>query len=153
MFCLLCNSEEKLYDGLCKECFLKEFELVEVPEYATFTVCSHCGATLKHDKWVQTGYYDDEIINDAIQKDIEIISGIEDKIAELSKQLDNIDAANTGSETSGVTTFTNLTGKDFDGNDVDASLFSNNAVTVLNFWFTGCKPCVEELAKLNELNE
>ena len=69
MFCLLCNSEEKLYDGLC---FLKEFELVEVPEYATFTVCSHCGATLKHDKWVQTGYYDDEIINDAIQKDIEI---------------------------------------------------------------------------------
>ena len=72
MFCLLCNSEEKLYDGLCKECFLKEFELVEVPEYATFTVCSHCGATLKHDKWVQTGYYDDEIINDAIQKDIEI---------------------------------------------------------------------------------
>lgn len=72
MFCLLCNSEEKLYDGLCKECFLKEFELVEVPEYATFTVCSHCGATLKHDKWIQTGYYDDEIINDAIQKDIEI---------------------------------------------------------------------------------
>lgn len=90
---------------------------------------------------------------ETLQKDIEIISGIEDKIAELSKQLDSIDAANTGSEISGVTTFTNLTGKDFDGNDVDASLFSNNAVTVLNFWFTGCKPCVEELAKLNELNE
>ena len=90
---------------------------------------------------------------ETLQKDIEVISGIEDKIAELSKQLDSIDAANTGSETSGVTAFTNLTGKDFDGNDVDASLFSNNAVTVLNFWFTGCKPCVEELAKLNELNE
>lgn len=90
---------------------------------------------------------------ETLQKDIEVISGIEDKIAELSKQLDSIDAANTGSETSDVTAFTNLTGKDFDGNDVDASLFSNNAVTVLNFWFTGCKPCVEELAKLNELNE
>lgn len=70
MFCLLCNSEEKLYDGLCKSCFLKEFELVKVPEYTTFTACSHCGSTLKHDKWVQTGYYDDEIINDAIRKDI-----------------------------------------------------------------------------------
>ena len=23
----------------------------------------------------------------------------------------------------------------------------------MNFWFTGCKPCVEELAKINELNE
>ena len=72
MFCLLCNSEEKLYDGLCKSCYLKEFELVEVPEYATFTVCSHCGATLKHDKWIESAYYDDEIINDAIQKDINI---------------------------------------------------------------------------------
>ena len=70
MFCLLCNSEEKLYEGLCKSCYLKEFELVEVPEYATFTVCSHCGATLKHDKWIESAYYDDEIINDAIQKDI-----------------------------------------------------------------------------------
>ena len=72
MFCLLCNSEEKLYDGLCRSCYLKEFELIDVPEYATFTACSHCGATLKHDKWIQTGYYDDEIINDAIQKDITI---------------------------------------------------------------------------------
>lgn len=80
MFCLLCNSEEKLYDGLCKSCFLKEFELVEVPEYAKFTVCSHCGATLKHDKWIQAGYYDDEIINDAIQKDIKINSKLKNAI-------------------------------------------------------------------------
>ncbi len=72
MFCLLCNKEEKLYDGLCKSCYLKEFELVEVPEYVTFTVCSHCGATLKQDKWIQSAYYDDEIINDAIQKDIKV---------------------------------------------------------------------------------
>ncbi|WP_455646197.1 60S ribosomal export protein NMD3 [Methanosphaera sp.] len=72
MFCILCNSEEKLYEGLCKSCYLKEFELIKVPEYAKFTVCSHCGATLKHEKWVQTGYYDDEIINDAIHKDIQI---------------------------------------------------------------------------------
>lgn len=77
MFCLLCNSEEKLYDGLCRSCYLKEFELVNVPEYATFTVCSHCGATLKHDKWIQTGYYDDEIINDAIQKDITVNEKLE----------------------------------------------------------------------------
>ena len=30
---------------------------------------------------------------------------------------------------------------------------SKNAVTVINFWFTGCKPCVAELSKLNELND
>ncbi len=85
MFCLLCNSEEKLYDGLCKSCYLKEFKPVEVPEYATFKVCSHCGATLKHEKWVHTGYYDDEIINDAIQKDIKINPELEniDVITEI----------------------------------------------------------------------
>ena len=43
--------------------------------------------------------------------------------------------------------------EDFDGNKVDDSLFSGNAVTVVNFWFTGCKPCVAELSKLNELND
>ncbi len=47
----------------------------------------------------------------------------------------------------------NFSGQDFDGNSVDESLFSGNAVTVVNFWFTGCKPCVAELSKLNELND
>ena len=46
-----------------------------------------------------------------------------------------------------------FSGQDYDGNTVDESLFSNNAVTVVNFWFTGCKPCVAELSKLNELND
>lgn len=78
MFCLLCDKEEKLYDGLCKSCYLNEFQAVKVPEYATFTVCSHCGATLKQNKWIQVGYYDDEIINDAIQKDITVNEKLED---------------------------------------------------------------------------
>ncbi len=43
--------------------------------------------------------------------------------------------------------------KDFNGNPVDESLFSKNAVTVVNFWFNGCKPCVAELFKLNELTK
>ena len=49
--------------------------------------------------------------------------------------------------------FKNFSGTDFDGNSVDESLFSGNAVTVVNVWFTGCKPCVAELSKLNELND
>lgn len=78
MFCLLCDSQEKLYDGLCKKCFLEEFEALKVPDYTTFTVCSHCGATLKKNKWIQVGYFDDEIINDAIQKNIEVNPKLED---------------------------------------------------------------------------
>lgn len=78
MFCLLCDSQEKLYDGLCKKCYLNEFEAIRLPEYTTFTVCSHCGATLKKNKWQQVGFYDDEIINDAIQKNIEVNPKLED---------------------------------------------------------------------------
>ena len=50
--------------------------------------------------------------------------------------------------------FPAFTGKDLDGNDVDSStLFSGNAVTVVNFWFTTCNPCVGELAELDALNK
>ena len=49
--------------------------------------------------------------------------------------------------------FPALTAKDLDGNDVDNSIFCQNAVTVVNFWFSGCKPCVAELGELNALNE
>ncbi|MBS6171661.1 MAG: TlpA family protein disulfide reductase [Clostridiales bacterium] len=58
---------------------------------------------------------------------------------------------NKSDESTGV--FKGFKGKDLDGNDVDDSLFAKNKVTVVNFWFSGCKPCVGELSKLNELNE
>ncbi len=47
-----------------------------------------------------------------------------------------------------------LSGKDLDGKEVNSSeLFSGNTVTVVNFWFTTCKPCVGELADLDALNQ
>ena len=49
--------------------------------------------------------------------------------------------------------FPTFEGKDLDGNDVKSSeLFSGNTVTVVNFWFTTCSPCVGELADLEALN-
>ena len=45
-------------------------------------------------------------------------------------------------------------GKDLEGNPVKSDeLFSANAVTVVNFWFTTCNPCVGELAELDALNK
>ncbi len=45
-------------------------------------------------------------------------------------------------------------GKDLDGNTVKSSdLFSGKAVTVVNFWFTTCGPCVGELGDLDALNK
>ena len=50
--------------------------------------------------------------------------------------------------------FPTFEGKDMEGNPVKSDdLFSGNAVTVVNFWFTTCNPCVGELAELDALNK
>ena len=44
-------------------------------------------------------------------------------------------------------------GMDLDGHPVTSELFKENSVTVVNFWFSGCAPCIAELGELNALNE
>lgn len=90
---------------------------------------------------------------DTLNKDIEQIRGIEDEIAKLEKESSTSDKSASDKSDSSSSVFSGFAGKDLDGNDVDESLFSKNAVTVVNFWFSGCKPCVAELPELNKLNE
>lgn len=98
----------------------------------------------------------------------EKISEIENKLTELEQKYPEIveqsmnsetsvpgDSAQTGSsEDSSVQKFPAFEGKDLDGNPVKSDeLFSRNAVTVVNFWFTTCKPCVSELPELEALHQ
>ena len=95
-------------------------------------------------------FTDDEL--KTLNEDIETIRKIEEQIAELQNK--NTSSDNNKKDSSKASSvFSDFSGEDFDGNKVDDSLFSGNAVTVVNFWFTGCKPCVAELSKLNELND
>ena len=84
---------------------------------------------------------------------IETIRKIEEQIAELEKDTTTSEDTDAENNSEDASPFRDFSGQDYDGNTVDGSLFSNNAVTVVNFWFTGCKPCVAELSKLNELND
>ena len=81
------------------------------------------------------------------------ISNIENKLTELEEKYPEI----VQSEMSGnadMQKFPAFEGKDLDGNTVKSDeLFSGNAVTVVNFWFTTCNPCVGELAELDALNK
>lgn len=92
---------------------------------------------------------------ETLSKDIETIRDIEEEIAKLEKESAASESSDNASSKSDESTgvFKGFKGKDLDGNDVDDSLFAKNKVTVVNFWFSGCKPCVGELSKLNELNE
>ena len=79
---------------------------------------------------------------DTLCKDIETIRGIEEELAAIEKEIAEADSANGGSSESdeSISLFQDFTGKDLDGKDVDESVFKNNKVTVVNFWFSGCKP-------------
>ena len=96
------------------------------------------------------------------------ISNIENKLTELEEKYPEITQKSTdgdmsmpaGSDTSAppddgsMQKFPAFEGKDLDGNTVKSDeLFSANAVTVVNFWFTTCNPCVGELAELDALNK
>ena len=84
----------------------------------------------------------------ALKADADKIREIETQIAALPQ-----DEAASQSMTQTASTFPQFEGKDLDGNSVSSSLFADNAFTVVNFWFSGCKPCVAELGELNALNE
>ena len=96
------------------------------------------------------------------------ISNIENKLTELEekypdimqKSMDGDMSMPAGSDTSNppddgsMQKFPAFEGKDLDGNTVKSDeLFSANAVTVVNFWFTTCNPCVGELGELDALNK
>lgn len=84
----------------------------------------------------------------ALKADADKIREIETQIAALPQ-----DEAASQSMAQTASTFPQFEGKDLDGNSVSSSLFADNAFTVVNFWFSGCKPCVDEMDDLNALNQ
>ena len=96
------------------------------------------------------------------------ISNIENKLTELENKYPEIMQESTDGDMSvpagsdmtnppddgSMQKFPSFEGKDLDGNEVKSDeLFSANAVTVVNFWFTTCSPCVGELGELDALNK
>ena len=95
-----------------------------------------------------------------IKGEAEKIRDIETKLTELENKFPEIngssgdDSMSMPAGNANITKFPSFTGKDLDGNEVKSDdLFSGNAVTVVNFWFTTCGPCVGELGDLEKLNK
>ena len=103
-----------------------------------------------------------------LQGEAEKIRDIETKLAKLvekypdavQKDMDSDMSVPAGSDMTtppddgSMQKFPAFEGKDLDGNTVKSNeLFSANAVTVVNFWFTTCNPCVGELSELDALNK
>ena len=106
-------------------------------------------------------------------EELELLRGEAKKISDIENQLtaleekfpdiagESVDDAMSVPGDSGMAApsgsgqkFPAFAGKDLEGNEVSSEeLFSGNAVTVVNFWFTTCNPCVGELAELDALNQ
>ena len=99
---------------------------------------------------IKDKFSDDEL--KSLKEDVEEIKKLEDELQPLLEK-QSANASNKDSGKEGASVFPEFHAKDLDGNDVDSSIISKNAVTVLNFWFNGCSPCVQELPELNKLNE
>ena len=100
----------------------------------------------------------DSDMNMPTDKDMDTMpdSGNKDNKTDGGNTGNKTDSGSTGSKTddSSLPKFPAFEGKDLDGNTVKSrDLFSGKAVTVVNFWFTTCGPCVGDLGDLDALNK
>ena len=98
-----------------------------------------------------------EIVQKSLDSDMNMPTDKDmDTMPDSGSKDNKTDGGSTGKTTddSSLPKFPAFEGKDLDGNTVKSSdLFSGNAVTVVNFWFTTCGPCVGELGDLDALNK
>ena len=73
MFCPECGSTDKKMVGeICIDCFLKDFQMIELPKRIEVQICSHCNSKLEEGKWSEEFIPEEEIIYRALERNIEV---------------------------------------------------------------------------------
>ncbi|WP_295609378.1 60S ribosomal export protein NMD3 [uncultured Methanobrevibacter sp.] len=84
MFCPECGSTDKEMVGdICIDCFLKEFQMIEIPKNIEVQICSHCNSKLEEGKWSDEFIPEDEIIYRALERNIKIADEVSNEIINL----------------------------------------------------------------------
>ena len=84
MFCPECGSTDKEMVGdICIDCFLKEFQMMELPKHIEVQICSHCNSKLEEGKWSDEFIPEEEIIYRALERNIKIADEVENEIINL----------------------------------------------------------------------
>lgn len=84
MFCPQCGStNQEMIEGICKDCFLKDFQSISVPDEIEVVVCAHCHSNLKEGKWKELGLPEEEIIYQALEESIKIEKIVENPEIDL----------------------------------------------------------------------
>ena len=73
MFCPECGStDKKMVGDICIDCFLKDFQMLEIPKRIEVQICSHCNSKLEEGKWSEEFIPEEEIIYRALERNIEV---------------------------------------------------------------------------------
>ena len=89
MFCVECGStEKKMVGNICIDCFLKDFQMIEIPERIEGQICSHCNSKLEEGKWSEEYIPEEEIIYRALERNIKIADEVENE--DINLEIDQI---------------------------------------------------------------
>lgn len=84
MFCPECGStDKKMVGNICIDCFLKDFQIIEIPENIEVTICKHCNSKLEEGKWSESNLPEEEIIYRALERNITINKLVKNEIIDL----------------------------------------------------------------------
>ena len=84
MFCPECGSTDKEMVGdICIDCFLKDFQMIEIPKRIEVQICSHCNSKHEEGKWSEENIPEEEIIYRALERNITIADEVENEIINL----------------------------------------------------------------------
>ncbi|MDO5848973.1 MAG: 60S ribosomal export protein NMD3 [Methanobrevibacter sp.] len=84
MFCPECGStDKKMVGDICIDCFLKDFQMIEIPERIEVTICKHCNSKLEEGKWSESNLPEEEIVYRALERNIKINDLVENEIIDL----------------------------------------------------------------------
>jgi len=84
MFCPECGSTDKeMVNDVCIDCFLKDFQMINLPKRIEVQICSHCNSKLEEGKWSEEFIPEEEIIYRALERNIELADEVENEIINL----------------------------------------------------------------------
>ena len=84
MFCVECGStDKKMVGNICIDCFLKDFQMIEIPKRIEVQICSHCNSKLEEGKWSEENIPEEEIIYRALERNIKIADEVSNEIIDL----------------------------------------------------------------------
>ena len=84
MFCPECGStDKKMVGDICIDCFLKEFQMIELPKRIEVEICSHCNSKFEEGKWSEENIPEEEIIYRSLERNIKIADEVENEIINL----------------------------------------------------------------------